>query len=329
MQPFRTTFSIVSLAALCAFAGVADGPRFSATEKAHVTKHFTSTSKLAIESLSIRVDGEDQDQEMPKIELTNERELSVTDEYRTVAGGRPTKLARTFDAIESKLTTTIDGTEAEDGVEEAKSKLAKRVVLFTWDADAKKYGAEYSGEKGDDDLLEGLDADLDLLAFLPTKAVAEKDTWTLDGAALGVLLQAGGDLHLESDAKDDEEGGSGWGLVAKTIRDHLKGKVEATYRGERDVDGTKCGVIAFEGDLESDGEYTEDEGKTRVEAKLEVEGELLWDLGAGRFHSVKATSKTKLTLSSTSDVEMDEGETASVEEHVELAGTIELTGKTE
>lgn len=329
MQPFRTTLTIASLAAVCAFAAPREAsPRFAATEKTHVTKRFESTSELAITSMSVRVDGEEQDQELPEIVLTNERALSVTDEYRAVAGGRPTKLARTFDAIESKLTTTVDGTEPEDGTEEGESKLAKRVVLFTWDADAKKYGTEYAGEKGDDDLLEGLDADLDLLAFLPSNSVKEKDAWTLDAAALGVLVMPGGDLHLES-ASADEESASGWGLVAKTVRDHLKGKVEATYRGERDVDGTKCGVIAFEGDLESDGEFTEDGGRTRVEAKLEVEGELLWDLEAGRFHAVKATSKTKLVLSSTTDVEMEEGESVSVEEHVELEGTIELEGETE
>lgn len=332
------TLTIPTIAlVLAAFLPAADEMRFAPEEGSSLTKTFVAESKMTSESFRITMDG----REIPS-EMIGELELSIdssetfefSDEYQKLGKGRPEKLKRTIEKAEGTQSQTMKGMPGgEDGGTEQKeervSKLAGKTVLFTWNAEKDAFDKKFHESLGDDALLEKLEEDIDLRGFLPEKGVAEGDTWEIEPKAFNVVVQPGGDLAMAK--KDEETSADKPDGPGAQMAENLKGKATATYKGTRDVDGVKCGVIEIKAELETSAEFTPEEApggeaKAELKATMELEGEVLWDLAAGHVHAADIHGSQSATMKITASMEMG-GQAHSMIQEIDLGGDVKTTLK--
>lgn len=321
------------LALTAAFVAPGDSLAFHVEAKTKLTKTFASKLELHSTEMSITFDGQDAHggMEGPKIGLTDEEHIEVTDEYVAVGDGRATKLKRTFDKLEGKSSQSVQPPEGMEGdpsdeTKEKSSPLEGKSVAFAWKDD--EWNATWpEGEKGDDDLLEKLDGDLDFAGFLPGKSVADGDTWDLDAKLFNKVLSPGGRLHLDEKKGEGEEGSED-DKIQDTIEENLGGKASATYKGVREVEGVKLSVIEVKAELRSSGTIDEDEGKAAIEATMDLEGEVLWDAKAGHLRSFKLSGKMSFSMESTRSMEFGD-ESHEFSQKVRFEGDLEHTAKFE
>jgi len=317
--------ALLSIAVLTASVAPADSLTFHVEPKSKLTKTFENTVKLASESMSITVDGQDAHGgvDSPKIEISDHEKIVVTDEYASVADGRATKLVRKFDDLAGESTETTampEGSGMEDREEKSTktSPLEGKTVVFTWKDDAYK-AAWAEDEKGDDDLLEKLEGDMDLLDFLPAKEVSDGDTWDLEAKVFNKISSPGGKLQLRDQEKDE---GEEMTKIQEQIEENIEGEGKATYRGTRDVDGAKVGVIEIAAELQSHGSFEADGRENGVEYKITYTGQLLWDLKAGHLHSLELEGTVGFVMDMKSSMDFN-GESHELNQRVEFAGEFE------
>ena len=312
---------------LCAFALPGGELRFAVPEKTTLAKVFDDTVRFHSTSIRMRVDGEDVESPLSavKVQLLDEVHFELHDVYGAPKDGKPATLARTFDKLEGKATQHYELPEdapmpaPPDLEHERSSGLEGKTVRFTLGEDG-EYKAAFEGDKGDEELLLKLQEDMDLRALLPAGAVELDKSWEIDIQAFySVLNVPGGRLKLKS--KDEPEDN---GALGEQLEEHAKGKAKGTYKGQREVDGRKCAVVAIEAEATSEGRRDESEkspaaGVTEIQIEYTVEGELLWDSEAGHFRSCNLTSKIKMTMKSSRKVEHD-GESHAIERISEFEG---------
>jgi hypothetical protein len=311
-------------------AGRSEAPKFAVEAKTSLAKSFEARMKLGSKGIKIFVEGRDEPIRPPgdiHVSIDDTTHVDVTDEYVEMGKGRPAKLRRTFDKLQEKVTQTAssEGQGNEDGQsgdheKTEESALEGKSVLFTWNDDSDAFVASFEKDGGDPGLLEDLTEDMDFRAMLPKGKVAEDESWDVDAKSFDAVIDPGGDLKLqEKDKSADDDTDE---HVGKEIRKHLTGKAHATWKGVREEDGKKLGAIAVSADLSSEGDAAstgETEGKTRFQLKMELEGELLWDLSAGHFHSFRASGKVDLDTTSTAKVRIGE-KTAEMRQELGLEG---------
>ena len=262
--------------------------------------------------------------EGPEIALTDNETIEVTDEYVSVADGRATKLKRTFDKLTGDSTENVSmsasGGEDQEKAAKKESPLERKSVVFTWKDDA--YAAAWAeGEKGDDDLLEKLDADMDLIGLLPTKSVSDGDNWVLAPQLFNKISSPGGRLHLKDKSEADKEDKN---AVQDVIEKNIEGEAKATYKGTREVDGVKMGVLEITAELEARGTAEEGKGENAIEYKVKYDGEALWDIKSGHLHSLKLTGKMKISMDTKTSIEFN-GESHEMHQKIEFSGDVEHT----
>ena len=81
--------------------------------------------------------------------------------------------------------------EAKEEKKEKESKLAGKTVLFRWNEEKDRYDKEWVGEGATDELLEGVEEDMDLRRLLPEKSLSEGDTWKIDLKEFGDIIGPG------------------------------------------------------------------------------------------------------------------------------------------
>jgi hypothetical protein len=323
--------SFASLA-LCSLPLVLLAPRdttlaFRVGADAKVTKTFESKLELELESMIMRQDGEDVPMDgegAMEMSVVSSTKLVFADHYREMGAGRPKLLARTFDTLEGKEERKQSQFgESEGETRDETSELEGKTVLFTWKEDEERYQAQFEGDGGDSALLVGVVEDTDLRAFLPPKSVAEGDTWSVDAAAFDALVNPGGDVKLvsEDDCEDSDEN-------AEELRKNISGKIAATFKGTREEGGATLAVIQLECEVATfsdgalGGEDEQEEGveaKERLDIALELKGEILWNVAAGRAHSLALDGDAKVLL--TYDIRGEyEGETFSFVQVLTLTG---------
>lgn len=309
-------------------ANRADAPKFSVEEKTTLSKTFETRMKLGSKEIRIFVEGRDEPLHPPgdiHVSVEDTTRIEVTDEYLEMGKGRPAKLKRTFDKLQEKVLQTAgsenNGSEDDregDHEKKEESALEGKTVLFTWNDDSGAFAATFPKDGGDPGLLEDLTEDMDFRSLLPKGKVAEDEGWDVDAKTFDAVIDPGGDLKLkDKDADEDSDE-----HVGKEIRKHLTGKAHATWKGVREEGGVKVGAIAISADLTSEGDAEskgEMKGKTHFQLKMEVEGELLWDLAAGHFHSFQATGKVELVTTSRAKVTIDE-KTTELRQELDLEG---------
>jgi len=326
-RPPSLSVPVLLLAALTsAFGAPADSLTFQVEAKSKLTKTFETRIKLASESMSITVDGNDMHGgvDVPKVEIADNESIQVTDEYLSVEDGRPTKLVRKFvdlsgDSLETTTMPEGSGMDDREDKGEKESPLEGKAVVFTWeDGD---YKAAWADEEkgGDDDLLEKLAGDMDLLGFLPSKGVAKGDTWDLDPKAFNGVSSPGGRLQLRDPDRDEADEDIS---IQEELEKNVGGEGKATYKGTRDVDGVEVGVIEITAELESHGTIEPEGRETSIEYAVTYTGEMLWNVKAGRLHSLELQGEAKLSMDTKSSIEFGE-ESHELHQKVEFAGTIE------
>ena len=282
--------------------------RFEAAEGLVLSKTFTTSLELDSGELSSTMNG----QEIPPqflpdvaVHIELEAQLVVRDEYLAVAEGRPTHLRREYETVSGHgmWESEVPPAPTESADWEVSCELEGETVEFRWNEKREEYTREQLDAVKPSELLEALDAELDLLAFLPEDEVEVGDRWEVELAAVTALLHPGGELGLTEDP--DEEDASFEDVS-------LEGELKAHLVEIREEDGKHLAVITLE------GEYVEEQKRpTNLEhipvvdgtahehrtSRLALEGELLWDLDAGHATSLELTASVDSTSETIRDAD--------------------------
>lgn len=295
-----------------------------------VTRTFERTTELGLVEMrsTFYANGEERgSRDMSDAELRVERTLRVvlTDEVLEVDGDeRVRSLRRTFDEIleESEQEFTLPDGQGDSRSSEGLSELEGTTVVFTWDDDDEEYRVAFEDEDGDEELLEGLEMEASFAAFLPDGPVAVGDTWDLDERAYLLLSDPGGDLSIEDE--DEEDGDS---TIDEELREALEAEGSAELIAVEELDGRRVARIAFQLTGTSEGsEEREMDGEREgtiertLRIELGLEGELLWDVAAGRGVRVDAQGEMTMSEESTSAFETPRGDIRIEQERV-IGGT--------
>lgn len=296
MHPTIRT-ACVAPALLLLLPGAPEDLALAPEEGLSVRKTFTNTLSIELVEAEFLQDGESQDGpgEMEHVSTTT-RELTVTDTYAAVGDDGPTTVSRHFDAIAGSSVDEVSNEFMGDETfeSEVESELEGLTVVFTAEDDewVAAFGEDDDGE--DEDLLIGLEADVDFTALLPGGSVEVGDGWEVDVEAFAPLLEPGGFLKA---APTDVELEETWAEIAD-VRSEIDfdGDVSATLEAVRDG----VAVITFDVELEETDDQTE---SMRAQAEAagggdeemmipefdevvevntyEGEGTLTWDLELG------------------------------------------------
>ena len=286
--------------AFLVFAPPAAEISFAPSEGLTLTKTFHQAFRATLDSQDavVVMNGEERaiEQPTPDMKLEEDEDAVFVDEYVAVGDGRVTKLKRTFKEISSRSETVVEDGPGEKNGESA---LEGLTVLFSWDPDEEEYTASYDGEAADEDLLDGLEAEVDLAELLPDGDVAVGDTWDVDIEAFHVISDPGGDLAVvmeDDDGEDDD--------FDEQFEENMEGELTGEYVGTEDVDGRELQVIKITGELETTVEQETDpeqfggqgEGTQTFEFTIEVEARLYWDSKAGHARSFSGESVIGLSI---------------------------------
>lgn len=332
-----------------------DGIAFHPEAGTTLDKVFEISSEFALDSVSLMVDGQDVGAMLGQVELTVESSatVAVSDVYKAVADGRPLELLRTFERLENAMTMSFS--QAPEMPEIAvESELEGKTVAFKWNEDKGEYELSFHESEGGDDLLEGLEEDMDLRFLLPAGEVEVDDSWKVEIIDLLPLTMPGGNLHFASeDAEMDEEAmemfeGFMESLGAK-VGDLIDGQCVCTYKGTRDEAGTRVGEIQIE--IEASGsidlreillqifETAMAQAPAEVEANMDIgtadlsveykgSGVLLWNLAAGRVHSLALDGEVGFGFKLDAEFEAN-GESHGVDAALEMSGEMQNEVSTE
>lgn len=313
-----------------------------------VTKTFSTDMDFNLDDFSLLVNGEDMGAMMGAFEMsmTNESEIGVTDTYLAVADGRPTKLKRTFNALETN--TSVDfatefGGESQDIP--GSSPLEGATVVYTWDPEEEAYSVAYEEEGGDEDLLEGLLEDFDLRTVLPDGPVSVGDSWVVDTKALAELAMQGNSLHILPEEMGDEEMEmmemfQGEDFMS-LMEDMYQGTVTCTLKGTREVEGETLADIEIDIELSAAtdlsemmmgmiAQITESQGEEMppfdlstadLNADMEGEGILVWNLTRDVAHGLEGSGDFSAAFDLSASVE-EGGESIDIDASVELSGSM-------
>ena len=337
MKSKLLTASLIAVPALVALKPIADSVYFQPEDGSSASKEYTITASFSLGDFSAMVDGQDMSEMIPaEFDLSAEMAMSVTDQYVSTLDGRMTELIRTFDA----LSMIWEGPEG-SGEDEDMDELEGKSVRFAWNEDDEEYEKSFHECEGDEDALDNLAPEMDLQALLPDGDVSEGDTWSVESSSLGSLVIFGTDTS-DLDMSKIGDGDEIEQLMASEINPQLQAlmdsfEADCEYMGTREVDGMVLGVIAVrlagEGDIDLSGlisSLAESQIPPEVEVSLTIdeavvtvlmegEGELLWDVGSGLFHTYDMTAEIEIMADVALSAEA-QGQGADIEGSAEILG---------
>ena len=282
--------------------------RFEVAEGLLLSKTFTSTLELDSGELSSTMNGQEiPPQYLPDVSVHIEMSarLVVRDEYLAASEGRPTHLRREYQTVagNGSWESEVPPAPTESGSFEAECDLEGETVEFRWDEKREEYRREQLDAAKPSELLEKLDPELDLLAFLPAGEVEVGDRWEVELGAVTALLHPGGELGLTEDPEEEE---SPFEDVS------LEGQLKARLAEILEKDGKRLAVIALEGEYVHEQQRPTDLEHVPVvdgtahevrTSRLAVEGELLWDLDANHAVSLELTAAVDSTSETIRDAD--------------------------
>ncbi len=283
---------------------------FSVAEGTSLTTTYSRvlTLELASSELSMVFDGDEEEAEAMEVEMTiiETENLTFTDAYTQVEGGRVGTITRTFDELtSSSVQRVVDpGGEGLDEETPGGSELESVTVVFSWDEEEQQYATSLGeGEQDVDlELLEELDAVADFTWFLPSESLEEGDTWEIDLDAFRHLSAISGELGIVREGEEDEPEDD----FGDQFDENLSGEMAGEFKGLREADGLQLAVLRISAELETSIEqseqFEEDDGRGSLtdsyEFSFELEGELLWDLEGGHAHSFEFAGDCVMLLTS-------------------------------
>jgi hypothetical protein len=348
MNSDRSLLAGLALApALLALALPLDEVAFRPSADLSVTRSLESTRNFSLDDMEMTMNGQPLPMDLQmEMDMSMTQKTVVTDVFGPVADGRHARLKRTYDDLAQngefsmRMAMMPDG--GQDATIEGGSELEGKSVVFTWDEDEGGYVASFEGE-GDQELLEGLEEDMDLRALLPAAAVAEGETWEIDVKKLRNVLALGGNLKVVPQTEDMPEGGmpgmDGMTDFSRMFDDLVEGDATAEYRGTSDIEGVSCQVIGIKVDVRASADLTEQlaenvsqslpDGMGEVEVEhvdmeLEIagEGQLYWNPATGLAHAFELSGTMSITMDMGFAISMGE-QNISMEQNLTMSGTFE------
>ena len=338
--------------ALVAFSPRANDVSFHPESSSTLTKTFQNTSDTTLDEMTMVQNGQEIDASMFGLEMsaTTNYTVTVTDEYSSVADGVATKLIRTYDEID--LQSSVSSSNAMMGESNMEmtgtSELTGVRVQFSWDDDAGEYAVSFpEGEEGDEELLEGLDQNMDLAGLLPEGEVSVGDTWSIDPQGLRPTFAPGGAVKVDVEMPDAEEDMMGMGN--QPTPDQFIGDFEGDVTGElvgmREEGGVNVAVIKLSIDVSSNkdvseaaadmmGDAMEEQGiemeleSMDSEFSFEGEGELLWNVQAGVIYSLEFSGESSQVMDMAMTVNA-QGQEMDFEQSMTLSGSYSVSVTTE
>lgn len=336
-----------------AFTLPADSVEFRPSVAGGLTKTFNQTTEMTIDDMVMVMNGQEMPPEMmpSDLETSTKMTIVVTDSYEGVDEGRPGKVSRTYDELASTtaFSASMPAPIGEmDEEMDGGSELEGLTVNFTWDGESEDFIASFAEENEDEDeaLLDDLWEDMDLRGLLPSGGVSEGDSWRIDLETLPHVLAPGGNLKILPDEVNDMMGmgpGGDFSNMAGMMGE-FEGTATGTYQGARDMDGREVGVIALQFavhsaaditdmlmeamdsmDVENLGEMEMDFDSADVEMGFDGEGELLWDLAGGHFHSIELELDMEFAMDMVMSMSMM-GQDMDMEQSMEMSGSLILGG---
>jgi hypothetical protein len=305
-------------------AAAPDGQRLAYGPEAGttVTRSIENTMAFELDDLSMIVGGQDfgamMGGMMMNLEFVNGAVLD--DKLVAMGDGRPAHLERTITEASQDMTMDIEVMGEGDSQDMGYSAgLEGRTLVFKWNAEAGEYDVSFKEDQEGDRVPTWSFEDLDLRSFLPTEEVDVDDSWepTLD--SLFGTFALGGDLRWLPDFDEDmaEEMADMQAQVEQLTQDMMQdamqsfgeaidGDVEAIFKGTREEDGVNVGVIAISIDVQMSYDFADllsemvaamgeiedmpddffmEADIATMDAAMEAEGVLLWNIGAGLPHS--------------------------------------------
>jgi hypothetical protein len=346
MRPLLPAFGI---AILFSSARSGDEITFHPAEGSTVRRTVSVNGDFQLDDFNIVVDGQDMGQMLGGFGMAIEQytHVVVEDVFHAMGDGRPNRLERTFETIESTMGMTMSGPVSQSQDTESSSELEGETVLFTWNEDEGDYDVAFDGGEGDPDLLDDLHEDMDVRALLPDGETAVDESWEVELTDLGGLMQPGGNLHYrpdganlsEEDMKMFEDMFSDFGA---DLASELEGSCTCTYKGQREIDGTQVAEIEVEIEIvstlslaslaeqifdkiaEQSGGEMPDISLDTAEMNIDVEGTgtLLWNVERGLMHSLQISADVIFGIDFAMSLEAD-GESHMLDASLEVAGTVE------
>jgi hypothetical protein len=324
---------------LLAFARGGDQIAFHPAQGSTFTKTFNLMTEMTMDEMSLVLDGKEVSEGM-ELEMDSKTEMivAVTDEYVTMAGGRATKLKRTFDQLASSTTGSASNpmTGTKDIDLEGESGLEGKTVIFSWGTDGYQIAFDES-TPADGELLEGLEADMDLLELLPSNEIGRGDSYSIEPNALRGLFIPGGALKIEAAAgAADEMGTSG---APDEMLGEFEGKATGTFGGVHEEGGAQLATIKLVLDVSSNKDISEyvseqmekapkpdgmdiemDLDSSDIEHHFRGEGELVWNLTQGVLKSLELSGEVEDSVDTVMSIAVM-GKTQNIENSVRLSGS--------
>jgi hypothetical protein len=317
---------------LLALAPVSDELAFRPKADAEVAKELAIELELGLDDFTLSINGQDIGSEgmgdMDDAHVLLNVDLGVTDKYVQVKDGAVRELLRTFDAIALRAEL---GPESQDNTDV--DAFEGKTVRFLWDDEKKEHVKSVVDAAGEEALLAGLEADMDLTRLLPEKKVSDGDTWDVKGDALADLFFPGGSFPV---TEEDGESGSDEaldGLLEELVKKLGAITVHCTYKGAHEDGKVKVGEIAFRFDGKADLDLAgmledaiaedapEEVPDLEITSTLELrgEGKLLWDLASGHLHAYEMSSDLGLEADIGATLEQ-QGQSLEMKAHVGASG---------
>jgi hypothetical protein len=230
----------------------------------------------------------------------------LADEYARVLEDPSWTVRRTFQEIQASQRTR----SGQDSIErKGSSKLADETVVLLLTVDEEGASVDpVSGTFAARELLPGLGQETNFRGLLPAHPVSPGSRWEVDVDALKELLIPGGELGLK-----DEDGRDVLETIGKLLGEDAVGSVELQFV-EAQVGKA---LLSLRADVESSGcspEVVIDDFSTgwgaadMVEqecfaSRVYLEGNLLWDLDAGRLHELELDGDVMVRETTTTTLE--------------------------
>lgn len=301
-------------------------PAYKVAPGTVVERVYKSSTKLESAPAQMFLDGQDVGEAggVVKLRTDDARSMTVTDTIGAVEGGRPRAFTREFGectntGTETMLITPPGASEdVRSTTRERKALFAGKSVKFTWDDDDEEYTAKSEEKALDAEALEGIVGDNDWLCLIEGGPREKGVEFALEAKHFAYVANPLGELRWQTDGKESDP--TGRAIVAQFV-ENIAGEAKATWEGSREVDGRELSVFAVSAKLNSHAKADPSDGKREARFELEYEGEVLWDLEAGRVAGYALEADAHMVQSSTRMVKSPQGE-------VELRQVFDLTGTT-
>lgn len=338
--------TLLTLPCLATPLAPADKVKFGPAAGAKLQRVWTISNEASLDDMQISSGGNPVP--MPgemEMSQTMTTEIEVTDTIVELRAGAPKVLKRTFDKLSGAGSVSMSMPQMGDNSTEmsAQSELEGKTVKFAWNEENGAYDITFDSGEGDGELLEKLVEDMDLRGLLPVEEVSAGSTWTPSPNAMRDLVAPGGGLRLtpkaaEGGMKSFGPGMDRMGDLASMLTEEFEGKVEAEYKGLREVEGAKYGEIAISFEISTSADLTDEVagmaeempegmgsmevGNVDIEFSWKGEATILWDLEAGHVAGAEAHGEQSMRVDTGMKMTMG-SQTMNIESSIEMSGKVD------